>query len=505
MTRGSLAERWQSTWRHFPAGAPAAVAAAFDELTARHSEPHRRYHTLQHLEECLARLDALAPPVEHRGEVELALWFHDAVHDTGAADNEARSAELAATHLRAAGLPAESIDRVRALILATRHDAIPDDADARVVADVDLGILGEAPARFDEYERQVREEHSHVPDAVYGEERRKLLEGFLARPSVYATQPFRERFEARARENLRRAIDRLAPTLEHHEVTTNGVRLHVVQAGPQDGEVTLLLHGFPEFWMGWAAQIDALARAGYRVWAPDQRGYNTSDKPRGVDAYSIDILVEDVRGLIEQTGRPRVLLLGHDWGGAVAWLVANRYPQLVSRLVIVNAPHFSVMKHELKTNPAQRRRSAYMLFFRLPCIPELALRAANFKLLEEALRSTSRPGSFPDEKLLRYREAWRQPGALTAMLNWYRALFRPGKRRVPDPRIRVPTLLIWGVRDPALGADMARPSIELCDNGQIELFDNAGHWILHEEPGRTSALIRRFLAHPDLPTAAASP
>jgi epoxide hydrolase 4 len=286
----------------------------------------------------------------------------------------------------------------------------------------------------------------------------------------------------------------VSTALEHHELTTNGVRLHVVQAGPPEGEIALLLHGFPEFWMGWAGQIDALAAAGFRVWIPDQRGYNTSDKPSGVDAYSIDVLVEDIRGLIAQAGRRQVVLLGHDWGGAVAWLLAHRYPELVSRLVIVNSPHFSVMKHKLQTDRAQRRRSWYMLFFRLPVAPELVLRFARYALLAKALRSTSRPGTFSEEKLARYREAWRQPRALTAMLNWYRAIFRPGKRRVADPRISVPTLLIWGTRDTALGADMAQPSIDLCDAGSLVLLDTAGHWVLHEEPARVSALIRSFLS-----------
>lgn len=284
------------------------------------------------------------------------------------------------------------------------------------------------------------------------------------------------------------------PELEHHRIATNGVELHVVQAGPPEGELALCLHGFPEFWMGWANQVGPLAAAGYRVWCPDQRGYNTSDKPAGVGAYSLDVLVEDVRGLVEASGRRQVCLLGHDWGGAVAWLFANRYPHLVRRLVIANAPHFSVMRQQMRTNPAQRKRSWYIFFFQIPWLPERLLAAGNYGRLARGLRGTSRRGTFTDELLESYREAWRQPGALTGGLNWYRALFRAKGQRVKDRRIHVPTLLIWGTRDTALGRELAQPSIDYCDDGRLEFIEDAGHWVLHEEPEKTSRLIREFLA-----------
>jgi epoxide hydrolase 4 len=283
------------------------------------------------------------------------------------------------------------------------------------------------------------------------------------------------------------------PDLEEHRVTTNGVELHVVQAGPRDGPVALCLHGFPEFWMGWRNQIGSLVDAGYRVWCPDQRGYNTSDKPKGIAAYSIDVLVEDVRGLVEKTGRTKVDLLAHDWGGAVAWVFANRYPELVRRLVVVNAPHFSVMRQQMRTNPAQRKRSWYIFFFQIPWLPERLLRANDFGRLARGLRGTSRRGTFTDEMLQSYREAWRQPGAMTATINWYRALLRVKGRKVKDRRIRVPTLLIWGTRDTALGQELAQPSIDHCDEGRLELIEEAGHWVLHEEPAKTGRLIVDYL------------
>jgi pimeloyl-ACP methyl ester carboxylesterase len=281
--------------------------------------------------------------------------------------------------------------------------------------------------------------------------------------------------------------------VEDHRVSTNGVELHVVQAGPREGEVALCLHGFPEFWMGWRNQIGPLAAAGYRVWCPDQRGYNTSDKPAGAGAYSLDVLVEDVRGLVEASGGRQVCLLGHDWGGAVAWLFANRYPELVRRLVIVNSPHFSVMRQQMRTNPAQRKRSWYIFFFQIPWLPERLLAAGNYRRLARGLRGTSRRGTFPDELLESYREAWRRPGALTATVNWYRALLRARGQRVKDRRIRVPTLLIWGTRDTALGRELAQPSIDYCDDGRLEFIEGAGHWVLHEEPEKTSRLICEFL------------
>lgn len=183
-------------------------SAALIALLARYDEPHRRYHTRQHLDECLARLAAVRARAERADEVELALLYHDAVHDPQAADNEARSADLAEEAMRAHGVPADAIARVRALILVTRHvepTATPDEA---LLVDVDLGILAAAPARFDEYERQVREEYAWVPDPLFRRKRRAVLESFLARPRIYVSGAF-DRDERPARENLARSLARL--------------------------------------------------------------------------------------------------------------------------------------------------------------------------------------------------------------------------------------------------------------------------------------------------------
>jgi pimeloyl-ACP methyl ester carboxylesterase len=284
--------------------------------------------------------------------------------------------------------------------------------------------------------------------------------------------------------------------LEHDFVGASGVRLHVVKSGPIDGPLVLLLHGFPEFWYGWRHQIPALAAAGLRVWAPDQRGYNLSDKPRGIAAYGIDRLADDILSLIETSGLDRVHLVGHDWGAVVAWWVARLYPERLKRLVIMNGPHGSVMKKQLRVSAEQRRRSWYMLFFQLPIIPEIALSGRQWRVGLDILRATSLPGSYGDADLEKYRRAWSRPGAMTSMINWYRALRIRSDRR-PPRRISVPTLMIWGAADTALGRDLARPSIDYCDEGRLVMLENATHWVQHDRPQIVNQLLVEHLTGGD--------
>lgn len=269
----------------------------------------------------------------------------------------------------------------------------------------------------------------------------------------------------------------------------SSVRLHVVQAGPVDGPLVILLHGFPEFWYGWKRQIEPLAAAGYRVWVPDQRGYNLSDKSKGIGAYGIDQLAADVVGLIDAAGQEKAVVVGHDWGGAVAWWTAAKYPQRVERLVILNVPHPAVMKRFVSRDLGQMRRSWYIGFFQLPWLPERLARLGNWATLTRTLRSTSRRGTFSDADLAQYRTAWSQPGAITAMINWYRASLRRPPARLPSVRITVPTLLIWGAHDRFLKREMAQPSIDRCDNGRLVFFEKATHWVQHEEAERVTQLI----------------
>jgi pimeloyl-ACP methyl ester carboxylesterase len=281
-------------------------------------------------------------------------------------------------------------------------------------------------------------------------------------------------------------------SLEHHQITTNGVTLHVVQAGSKDGPVAILLHGFPECWLAWAKQIDNLVTAGFRVWIPDQRGYNTSDKPQDIQSYDMDVLIADICGLIDATGKERVVLCGHDWGGAVAWQLANKHPEKLSHLVIVNAPHPDILRRQLKSSLAQLMKTWYMLFFRLPKLPEYVLRRNNFRALAGSLRGSSRHGCFSKTEIENYRQAWRQPGALTAMLNWYRALFQT-KPSAARPNITAPTLLIWGAKDHYFRRELASICIEVCDKGTLKWIEEAGHWVLHEEPEKVGALLQEFL------------
>ena len=281
--------------------------------------------------------------------------------------------------------------------------------------------------------------------------------------------------------------------LDHSYIETNGIRLHVVQAGPQSGTPVVLLHGFPEFWYGWRLQISGLVDAGCRVIIPDQRGYNLSDKPEGVGAFSMDELVGDVIGLIDALGYEKVNLVGHDWGAAVAWVVANQYPDRLHRLGILNVPHPEVMKRFLKRDLEQLRRSWYILFFQLPWLPEALMRARDWQAMVRALLDSGKPHTFTDEDIERYKEAWSQPGAITAMLNWYRAVARYQMPEMKDARIRVPTLMMWGMKDVALSHRLARPSMDYCDEGNLILFPEATHWVQLDEAESVNHYLADFL------------
>ncbi|OLB39297.1 MAG: alpha/beta hydrolase [Acidobacteria bacterium 13_2_20CM_57_17] len=269
------------------------------------------------------------------------------------------------------------------------------------------------------------------------------------------------------------------------------VSLQAVAAGPHDGPVIVLLHGFPEFWYGWRRQIEPLAAAGFRVIVSEQRGYNLSGKPDGVSAYALTELVSDVIAIADQLGREKIFLAGHDWGAAVAWSTALLHPQRIAKLAVLNVPHPSVMRKFLSTRPRQLLRSWYMFFFQLPWLPEAVFSAFNFRIGSRALLRFSRPGTFSEEDLAQYRAAWSQPGALTGMINWYRALFRT-RVKFPDKIVRVPTRILWGERDAFLLAEMARESLRYCTNAELFTFANATHWLQHEEPARVSELLIDF-------------
>ncbi len=257
--------------------------------------------------------------------------------------------------------------------------------------------------------------------------------------------------------------------LEHDYFDTNGLRLHVVQAGPKSGTPVMLLHGFPEFWYGWRQQIPALVEAGFRVIIPDQRGYNLSDRPKGIRSYRVEELVKDIAGLINSLGYEKVNLVGHDWGAIIAWTLAYRHADRLQRLGILNVPHPLVFRRFVTRDLEQMRRSWYAFFFQLPWLPEMGMRAGHWRAAVRVLRGSGKTDTFTNEDIARYKESWSQPGAMTAMINWYRAV-RYQTKLPSEMRIKVPTLMMWGVKDAALTYRMARPSIDHCEEGKLIFF-----------------------------------
>lgn len=281
--------------------------------------------------------------------------------------------------------------------------------------------------------------------------------------------------------------------LEHSTIQTNGIRLHVVQAGPKSGVPVLLLHGFPEFWYGWRKQIPALVAAGCRVIVPDQRGYNLSDKPEEIKSYCVQTLVEDTLGLIKALDYEKVNLVGHDWGALIAWMLAIKHPERLHRLGILNVPHPVVMKRFLQRDIEQMWRSLYILFFQFPWLPETIMRIGNWRGAALGMRRSGKPQAFTEEDIEQYKEAWSQPGAVSAMLNWYRAALRYPPEITDGMRVQVPTLILWGVQDVALSRRMARPSLDHCEDGNLIFFPDATHWVQHEEADEVNRQLLSFI------------
>ncbi|MDF9746648.1 alpha/beta fold hydrolase [Natrinema salsiterrestre] len=280
--------------------------------------------------------------------------------------------------------------------------------------------------------------------------------------------------------------------LDSSRRTVNDVELHVVAAGDETDPLVVLLHGFPEFWYAWRAQIRPLVEAGYRVLVPDLRGYNLSEKLEGVKSYRVRESARDVVDLLATENRDVAHVVGHDWGGMVAWDLGLRHPEVVDRLAVVNAPHPTAYLQQAAANPEQLSRSLYAVFFQLPWLPERVLQYDEYRILERGLRGTAAPGTFPDDELARYRRAWSRDGALTGMLNWYRAAVRyPPIPR--SERVDVPTLIVWGGDDTALVPALAVDSADRCEESRLELLPETSHWVPREAPTRlTSSLLEHI-------------
>jgi pimeloyl-ACP methyl ester carboxylesterase len=276
--------------------------------------------------------------------------------------------------------------------------------------------------------------------------------------------------------------------------TANGVRLHYVEAGT--GPLVLLLHGFPECWYTWRRQLATLAAAGYRAVAPDLRGYNLSERPPGVESYTVAALAADVHALVGALGERSAVVVGHDWGGVVAWRLATVHGGVVRALVVVNAPHPERFARALRT-ARQAVRSWYVAFFQLPWLPEAALRRANFAALERIWRRQPvRPGAYSDADILALKAAIARPGALAAALAYYRAAGRRARRPLltGSRTISAPTLLIWGEQDAALGVELTEGLERWVPDLRVERLPEASHWVMADAPERLDALLLDFLA-----------
>ncbi len=281
--------------------------------------------------------------------------------------------------------------------------------------------------------------------------------------------------------------------LESSMIGVDGVRLHVVQAGPADGPPLVLLHGYPEFWWGWRLILPDLTKAGFRVIVPDQRGFNASDKPEGVGAYRSEKRVQDILGLIKALGHDSVNLAGHDMGAAVAWTLAITHPEKVRKLIIFGVGHPLAYEDAKKSAPQQETVSWYRTFFQLPVIPEIVGRIGNWGLLVDNIRKTSRDGTFSDDEMNVYRYAWDRDNAMHYMLNWYRAFSQYPYKIEGDTQVHLPTKIIWGYKDAYSESRLAQLSANHCDNAQVEVLPDVGHWLLHEEPAVVAQMMVDFL------------
>ncbi len=287
------------------------------------------------------------------------------------------------------------------------------------------------------------------------------------------------------------------PAYEHTYLQINDqMRLHLVLAGPAEGTPVLLLHGFPEFWYGWRRQIMALAAKGFRVIAPDQRGYNLSSAPKDVASYGLQHLSQDVRHILDHFDIEKVFLAGHDWGAAVAWTTAILHPERIEKLAILNVPHPAVMLSTIRKSPRQMLKSWYIAFFQIPGLADWLMSRNNFAGIVRMLKASSKADTFSEQDINEYRKAYANSDGLTGMINWYRAMarFRPALPR--NIHLEMPVRILWGKNDIALSAEMAEQSLKYCKNGELIFFENATHWVQHDEPEQINNHLTTFFSPP---------
>ena len=290
--------------------------------------------------------------------------------------------------------------------------------------------------------------------------------------------------------------------IRYEAVAANGLSFNVATCGSGD-RLALCLHGFPESSFAWRAQLPLFARLGYRAWAPDLRGYGKTSRPVGVGEYTMDKLLSDVAALIDASGSREVLLVGHDWGGVIAWCFADSGLRPLQRLIVMNGPHPACFERGLRTWK-QLRMSWYMFFFQIPWLPEALLGARGAQAVGRAFRDAAIDKSrFPDDVTRVYRDNAAEPGALTAMLNYYRALFR-GFAALSKQRFRqiaVPTLLIWGEADLALGKELTFDMGQYVKDLTIRYLPNVSHWVQQEAPEKVNRIVEAWLRGEPVPEA----
>ena len=294
--------------------------------------------------------------------------------------------------------------------------------------------------------------------------------------------------------------------IAHDYVSANGLRFHVATCGVGD-RLALCLHGFPECWFSWRYQMPLLARLGYRVWAPDLRGYGDSERPPHMQDYAIERLLDDVGGLIDASRARSTLLLAHDWGAVIAWLFATRRVRPLDRLVIMNVPHPALVDRKL-VSWRQLLRFWYVLIFQIPWLPEKLLGAQHCRRIGEVFRSSAVDASkFPDDVLQVYRDSAARPGALTAMLNYYRALVRGGggqrQAALGYPVIETPTLMVWGEEDVALEKSTTYGTDRYVADLTVRYLPRVSHWVQQEAPDTVNAMLEAWLTGAPVPEATA--
>jgi pimeloyl-ACP methyl ester carboxylesterase len=279
---------------------------------------------------------------------------------------------------------------------------------------------------------------------------------------------------------------------QHCYIKTNGIKLHYVTDG--SGELMLMLHGFPEFWYSWRHQIEEFAED-YKVVALDLRGYNDSDKPTELSAYEMAELVKDVKGLIVELGYGRCILVAHDWGGAIAWQFAYTYPEMVSKLIVMNSPHPAKFSEGLRALP-QLLKSWYIFFFQIPWLPEQFLACNDYNAIASAFTSWAvDKTAFTTEDIEAFKDAAAKRGALTAMVNYYRNIFQAGVMKSQKwDEIDLPTLMIWGENDAALGMELTYGTEAYVKDLTLKYIPNCSHWVQQEQPQLVNQYMREFLA-----------